>query len=84
VKEFQAQGKAISHVHLRHLNPLPSDLGGIISRFEKVLVPEMNMGQLLRVLRAEYLVDAVGLNKIQGRPFKVSEITARISRMLEE
>ena len=59
-------------------------VGDIISRFEKVLVPEMNMGQLLRVLRAEYLVDAVGLNKIQGRPFKVSEISARIARMLEE
>jgi len=84
VKEFQEQGKAVSHVHLRYLNPLPSDLGAIISRFEKVLVPEMNMGQLLRVLRAEYLVDAVGLNKIQGRPFKVTEITAKIARMLEE
>jgi 2-oxoglutarate ferredoxin oxidoreductase subunit alpha len=84
VKEFQEQGKAVSHVHLRYLNPLPSDLGTIIARFDKVLVPEMNMGQLLRVLRAEYLVDAVGLNKIQGRPFKVSEITARIARMLEE
>jgi 2-oxoglutarate ferredoxin oxidoreductase subunit alpha len=84
VKEFQGQGKAVSHVHLRYLNPLPPDLGEIISRFDKVLVPEMNMGQLLRVLRAEYLVDAVGLNKIQGRPFKVSEITARIARMLEE
>jgi 2-oxoglutarate ferredoxin oxidoreductase subunit alpha len=84
VKEFQGQGKAVSHVHLRYLNPLPPDLGEIVSRFDKVLVPEMNMGQLLRVLRAEYLVDAVGLNKIQGRPFKVSEITARIARMLEE
>jgi 2-oxoglutarate ferredoxin oxidoreductase subunit alpha len=84
VKEFQEQGKAVSHVHLRYLNPLPSDLGQIISRFEKVLVPEMNMGQLLRVLRAEYLVDAVGLNKIQGRPFKISEVTAKIARMLEE
>src|SRR5262245_4382238 len=84
VKEFQGQGKAVSQVHLRYLNPLPPDLGEIISRFDKVLVPEMNMGQLLRVLRAEYLVDAVGLNKIQGRPFKVSEITARIARMLEE
>lgn len=83
VQEFQAQGKAVSHVHLRYLSPLPSDLGAIISRFKKVLVPEMNMGQLLRLLRAEYLVDAVGLNKIQGRPFKVSEITARIARMLE-
>ncbi|MBI3301065.1 MAG: 2-oxoacid:acceptor oxidoreductase subunit alpha [Deltaproteobacteria bacterium] len=84
VKEFQAQGKAVSHVHLRYLNPLPPDLGEVISRFDNVLVPEMNMGQLLRVLRAEYLVDAVGLNKIQGRPFKVSEITAKIARMLEE
>lgn len=84
VKEFQRQGKAVSHVHLRYLNPLPPDLGEIITRFDKVLVPEMNMGQLLRVLRAEYLVDAVGLNKIQGRPFKVSEITAKITRMLEE
>jgi 2-oxoglutarate ferredoxin oxidoreductase subunit alpha len=84
VNEFQQQGKSVSHVHLRHLNPLPADLGEILSRFEKILVPEMNMGQLLRVLRAEYLVDAVGLNKIQGRPFKVSEITARIARMLEE
>lgn len=84
VREFQTQGKSVSHVHLRFLNPLPADLGEIIGRFEKVLVPEMNMGQLLRVLRAEYLVDAVGLNKIQGRPFKVSEISAKIARMLEE
>jgi 2-oxoglutarate/2-oxoacid ferredoxin oxidoreductase subunit alpha len=84
VREFQGQGKAVSQVHLRYLNPLPPDLGEVIARFDKVLVPEMNMGQLLRVLRAEYLVDAVGLNKIQGRPFKVSEISARITRMLEE
>jgi len=84
VREFQAKGKSVSHVHLRFLNPLPADLGEIIGRFEKVLVPEMNMGQLLRVLRADYLVDAVGLNKIQGRPFKVSEISAKIARMLEE
>lgn len=84
VSEAQQQGKSVSHVHLRHLNPLPADLGEIMSRFEKILVPEMNMGQLLRVLRADYLVDAVGLNKIQGRPFKVSEISARIARMLEE
>ena len=84
VRQVQAQGKSVSHVHLRYLNPLPPDLGEILSRFDRVLVPEMNMGQLRRVLRAEYLVDAVGLNKIQGRPFKVSEITTKISRMLEE
>jgi 2-oxoglutarate/2-oxoacid ferredoxin oxidoreductase subunit alpha len=84
VLECQEQGKSVSHLHLRHLNPFPADLGAILARFEKVLVPEMNMGQLSRLLRAEYLVDAVGLNKIQGRPFKVSEITMKITRMLED
>jgi 2-oxoglutarate ferredoxin oxidoreductase subunit alpha len=83
VKDVQRQGKSVSHVHLRYLNPLPSDLGEVIGRFKKVLVPEMNLGQLIKVLRAEYLVDAVGLNKIQGLPFKVSEIVNRINRMLE-
>ena len=83
VRNAQAAGRAVSHVHLRHLNPLPPDLGEILRRFKKVLVPEMNLGQLLKVLRAEYLVDAVGLNKIQGLPLKVSEITARITRLLE-
>ena len=62
------KARAVSHVHLRYLNPLPSDLGDILSRFKKVLVPEMNLGQLVKILRAEYLVDAVGLNKIQGLP----------------
>lgn len=82
VNEVQRQGKSVSHVHLRHLNPLPSDLGDILGRFKQVLVPEMNLGQLVKVLRAEYLVDAIGLNKIQGLPFKVSEIVNRITRML--
>jgi 2-oxoglutarate ferredoxin oxidoreductase subunit alpha len=82
-QNLQREGKSVSHVHLRYLNPLPGDLGGIIRRFKRVLVPEMNLGQLVKVLRAEYLVDAIGLNKIQGLPFKVSEITNRINRMLE-
>ena len=84
MREMKTRGKEVSHVHLRYLNPLPPDLGEILFRFDRVLVPEMNMGQLRWILRAEYLVDAVGLNKIQGRPFQVSEITAKISRMLEE
>ncbi|MBI2163970.1 MAG: 2-oxoacid:acceptor oxidoreductase subunit alpha [candidate division NC10 bacterium] len=83
VDEVRARGKKVSHVHLRYLNPLPPDLGGILRRFKTVLVPEMNMGQLLTILRATYLVDAVGLNKIQGQPFKVSEIAAKILRLLE-
>jgi 2-oxoglutarate ferredoxin oxidoreductase subunit alpha len=82
-RALREEGEKVSHVHLRHLNPLPPDLGDIAARFEKVLVPELNLGQLVKVLRAELLVDAVGLNKIQGQPFKVSEITAKAHRLLE-
>lgn len=84
VEDAQAQGHTVAHAHLRHLNPLPADLGDVLGRYDKVLVPEMNMGQLLKLVRAEYLIDAVGLNKIQGRPFKVSEVATRIARLLEE
>jgi 2-oxoglutarate ferredoxin oxidoreductase subunit alpha len=83
VDEARARGRQVSQVHLHYLNPLPPDLGEILRRFKQVLVPEMNMGQLLTILRATYLVDAVGLNKIQGQPFKVSEITDKILRLLE-
>ena len=77
------KGRKVGHVHLRYLNPLPRDLGEIISRYKKVLVPEMNMGQLLMILRAKYLVDAQGYNKIQGKPFKTSEIEQKIEEMLD-
>lgn len=83
VDEVRARGKRVSQVHLRYLNPLPPDLGSIMRRFTTVLVPEMNMGQLLTILRATYLVDAIGLNKIQGQPFKVSEIAGKILKLLE-
>jgi len=82
VRELQAAGHAVAQVHLRHLNPLPSDLGGILRRYRHVLVPEMNLGQLVRLIRAEYLVDAIGFNKMQGRPFKVSEILSRCLKLL--
>jgi 2-oxoglutarate ferredoxin oxidoreductase subunit alpha len=83
VKAQRAEGRRVGHVHLRHLNPLPSNLGEVIKRYKKVLVPELNMGQLLWVLRAKYLVDAVGLNKIQGRPFKQVELEQKIEEMLD-
>jgi 2-oxoglutarate/2-oxoacid ferredoxin oxidoreductase subunit alpha len=76
------EGRRIGHVHLRHLNPLPKNLGEVLTRYRRVLVPEMNMGQLLWVLRAKYLVEAEGFNKIQGRPFKQSEIEAKIEEVL--
>ena len=76
------KGRRIGHVHLRHLNPLPRNLGEVLERYGKVVVPEMNMGQLVWMLRAQYLVDAEGFNKIQGKPFKVSEIEAKIEEVL--
>jgi len=82
LKAQRAKGRRIGHLHLRHLNPLPSNLGDVLKRYKKVLVPELNMGQLLWVLRAKYLVDAIGLNKIQGRPFKQAELEQKIEEVL--
>ena len=84
LKAQRAKGRKIGHVHLRYLNPLPRNLGEVIGRYHRVLVPEMNMGQLLWVLRAKYLVDAVGYDKIQGRPFKQAEIEAKIEEVLAQ
>ncbi len=83
VRQLRERGRDVSHVHLRYLNPLPADLGDVLRRFRKVMVAEMNMGQLLKLIRAEYLVDAVGCNKIQGRPFKTREIVARALQLIE-
>ncbi len=74
--------KRIGHLHLRYLNPLPPNVGDILKRYKKVLVPELNMGQLSWVLRAKFLVDAIGMNKIQGRPFKQSELEQKIEELL--
>jgi 2-oxoglutarate ferredoxin oxidoreductase subunit alpha len=74
--------KRIGHLHLRYLNPLPPNVGEILSRYKRVLVPELNMGQLSWLLRAKFLVDAIGLNKIQGRPFKQSELEQKIEELL--
>lgn len=73
-----AAGKSVAHVHLRHLNPFPSDLGDILKRFKTILVPELNLGQLSRLLREQYLVEVTPLCKVRGKPFKVSEIYDRI------
>jgi 2-oxoglutarate ferredoxin oxidoreductase subunit alpha len=74
-------GVKVATAHLRHLNPLPPNLGDVLRRYEKILIPEMNTGQLLKVIRAEFLIDATGLNKVAGEPFKVSEITQKIMEM---
>jgi 2-oxoglutarate/2-oxoacid ferredoxin oxidoreductase subunit alpha len=82
VKGQRARGSKIGHVHLRHLNPLPGNLGAVLKRYRRVLVPELNLGQLLWVLRAKYLVDAEGLNKIQGRPFRQAELEEKFVEMM--
>jgi 2-oxoglutarate/2-oxoacid ferredoxin oxidoreductase subunit alpha len=82
LKAERAKGHRIGHVHLRHMNPLPRNLGEVLRRYKQVLVPEMNLGQLTVILRAKYLVDVQGYNKIQGQPFKQSELEAKIDEIL--
>ena len=73
-RNLREEGFSVSCVHLRHINPLPDDLGEIMGRFKKVIVPELNLGQLSWILRAKYLVDVISYGKVQGKPFKVSEL----------
>jgi 2-oxoglutarate ferredoxin oxidoreductase subunit alpha len=82
VKRVRARGMKAAHVHLRHLNPFPPNLGEVLKRYPQILVPEINLGQLSRVLRAEYLVDAQTMSKMQGVPFRVGEIEAAITALL--
>jgi len=82
VERAQAAGHSVASIHLRHLNPLPPDLGHILREYRKVLVPEINSGQLVRVLRAEYLVDAVGFNRVRGLPLASEEILEGIHQLL--
>ncbi len=84
VEEVQQSGKAVASVHLRHLNPLPPDLGQILRQYERILVPEINSGQLVRILRAEYLVDAVGFNRVRGLPLSTEEVREAIEQLLKE
>ncbi len=83
VKRLHREGKDVSHVHIRHLWPLPPNLGDLLAGFECVLVPEMNTGQLVRLLRSEFLIDARPLNKVSGQPFKIREIVDAINASLE-
>ncbi len=83
VEHALKSGIKVGHAHLRWLNPFPANLGEILARYDQVLVPELNMGQLVKLIRAEYLVDAVSFSKIRGQPFKVAEVLARIQRMVQ-
>jgi 2-oxoglutarate ferredoxin oxidoreductase subunit alpha len=81
-EELQAKGKSVSHVHLRWVNPLPKDLGEILIRFKHVLIPEINLGQLIKVIRSDYLIDAKGLNLVRGKPIGKGRIIEKVNEML--
>jgi 2-oxoglutarate ferredoxin oxidoreductase subunit alpha len=82
VERVQGQGYSVAAAHLRYLNPFPRNLGEVLKNYKKVLIPELNMGQLRLLLRANYLVDAVGYNKIKGKPFLIAELETRIKEVL--
>lgn len=82
VLEMQHEGYAVSHAHLRHLRPFPKNLGDILKRFDKVLIPEINNGQLIKIIRDQYLVDAKGYNKIMGIPITKTELVLKMKEML--
>ena len=84
VHEAQAAGKKVSHCHLRYLNPFPKNFADILQDFDKILIPELNLGQLSSIIRSMFLIDTIDLNKVQGKPFSVAEISAKIEDILDE
>ncbi|PHQ62617.1 MAG: hypothetical protein COC10_10585, partial [Sphingobium sp.] len=74
VGHLRSEGKAVSHIHLRYINPMAKNLGELLGRFDKVLVPELNMGQLTTIVRDRFMIAAEGLHKVTGKPFRISEI----------
>ena len=82
IERCQADGMSVAHAHLRWLSPFPSNLEEVLSRYKKVLVPELNMGQLSMIIRERFLIDVVQLNKVQGKPFACSELTSKIKEVL--
>ena len=83
VETAQDEGMSVSHLHLRHLNPFPKNLGEILVKFQKVMIAELNLGQLSTIIRSKFLVDAVGLNKIQGKPFTQTEVYNEITKLVK-
>ncbi len=82
-RRVRLAGGSVAQVHLRHLNPFPSDLGDILRRYDKVIVPEMNLGQLALLIRGKYLIDAIGYNRVRGLPFKAAELADVIAGVIE-
>ncbi len=82
VERLQEQGRKVAHAHLRHLNPFPTNTGDVVRAYNRVLIPELNMGQLRMLIRSMFLVDAEGFNLVRGKPFQISEIQAKAEQVL--
>jgi 2-oxoglutarate ferredoxin oxidoreductase subunit alpha len=78
-----SEGKEASFVHLRHLNPFPANLGSILKQFKRIFIPEMNLGQLKSIIQSKYLVPVIGLHKVQGQPFKATDIEEKLDELLD-
>jgi 2-oxoglutarate ferredoxin oxidoreductase subunit alpha len=83
VARQQKMGHSVSHLHLRHLIPMPKNVGEILGKFKRILVPEINLGQLVKVLRSTFLVPAVGFNRVRGLPFRSNELEREIEDLLK-
>ena len=81
VQQLRIKGKSISHLHLRYLNPLQKNLGNLLSRFKTIIIPELNLGQLIKILQSAYPIRAIGINKVQGLPFRAEEIEKKIEEL---
>jgi 2-oxoglutarate ferredoxin oxidoreductase subunit alpha len=82
VRRVRAIGTKVAHAHVRWLSPFPANLGDVLKSYDRVLIPEMNAGQLLQLVRARYLVDAVGYNRVTGKPFRAGEIADAVEALL--
>jgi 2-oxoglutarate ferredoxin oxidoreductase subunit alpha len=82
-RRIRASGRSIAQVHLRHLNPLPADLGEILARYDRVICPEMNLGQLAMILRAKYLIDVLSHTQVRGLPFRAAELAAVLQDVID-
>jgi 2-oxoglutarate ferredoxin oxidoreductase subunit alpha len=82
VERLQREGRSVSSAHLRYLNPFPKNLGAVLANFERVIIPEMNLGQLATMIRAKFLIDAVTYSKVKGRPFQIREIVEKVEEYL--
>ncbi|HEV2755520.1 MAG TPA: 2-oxoacid:acceptor oxidoreductase subunit alpha [Actinomycetota bacterium] len=81
-RRLRARGKKIARAHLKHLNPMPKNTGEVLGRFDKIVIPEMNMGQLSRLIRAEFLIDTISINQVKGLPFRASELESRLLELI--